>query len=55
MPGGSFGAIKGPYRRPYLEVQGSQAQQKIVDTFQINFVSLSCIFLSSSCVGAVIS
>jgi hypothetical protein len=55
MTRGSFGVIKGPYRHPYLEVQGSQVQQKNVHTLQINFVSLSCVFLSSLCVGAVIS
>jgi hypothetical protein len=48
------GAIKGPLRHP-LSVQGFQVQQQIVDTLQINYDSVSCVFLSNSCVGTVIS
>jgi hypothetical protein len=48
-------AIKGPLRRSYSSAQVSQVQQKIVDTLRIISVSLSCVFLSSLCVGAVIS
>jgi hypothetical protein len=55
MTRGSFGPIKGPSRRPYSVPQVSQVQQPCVDILQIISTSLSCVLLSSLCVGTVIS
>jgi hypothetical protein len=52
---GSLGAIKGPPRHPSTSMEHSQVQQHFIDSLQIIFLSLYCVFLSSLCRGTVIS